>query len=147
MADTVSVEYLYPPNLLDEDWDDRAGNRKVIVHFKGVSDGTGETDVVKVDLSDLKTHNGVIPAKTAVESIQWHVNGCTVDLEWDRAPHASIFQINANGTEDNGKVCWENIGGRVDPGDDDLTGDILLTTTNVDSGDSYEITMCLRLKE
>jgi len=61
MADTVSVDYIYPPNYLAGGWDERSGNRKVVVKLSSLSDGTGETDVIKVDLDELKTHSGVVP--------------------------------------------------------------------------------------
>ena len=147
MADAVNVTYLYPPNMLDGGWDEKQGNKRVIVQMSGLSDGTGETDVVKIDMSDLKTHNGNVPRKTAVEWIEWQIMGLTVSLEWDRAPHAEIIKLNSHALESTGDMNWRQFGGKVDPGDDDRTGDILMTTTNTDSGDSYEVTICLRLKD
>jgi hypothetical protein len=147
MADTVKVEYLYPPNLLDGDWDEKQGNKRVIVRLSGVTDGTGETDVKKVDLDDLKTLGGNVPSRTAIEWIEYDVFGITCLLEWDRAPNAEITRLNASATNTSGRFDWTQFGGKVDPGGDDRTGDILLTTTNADSGDSYEIVMCIRLKD
>ncbi len=145
--DTVSVKWIYPPEMQDGQWEDNSGNRRVVVRFVGSSDGTGETDVKKVDLDLLKTQTGKVPKKTVIEEIHWHVFGMTVVLEWDRAPHAEIIRINENGVENNGHMCWKEYGGYVDPGDDDGTGDILLTSTNCTSGDSYDITLTLRLKD
>lgn len=147
MADTVIVEYLYPPAMLDGGWDEKSGNKRVIVRLAGVSDGTGETDVVKIDLSDLKTLNGNVPGRTAIEWIDYNVLSMTVVLEWDRAPHAEICRIDGNTTNAIGRLDWERFGGKVDPGGDDRTGDILLTSTNAANGDSYEITLSLRLKD
>ena len=151
MADTVNVQYLYPPDLLSTNWDDSSGNRRVVVRFIGTSDGTGETDIVKVDLSDLKTHSGNVPSRTVVEWIEWNVYGMAVKLEWDRSPNELIIDLNDigfnNATSDVGSRSWEKYGGFVDPGSDDRTGDILLTSLYGYSGDSYDITMCLRLKD
>lgn len=147
MADSVKVEYLYPPNMLDGGWDEKQGNKRVIVQLSGLSDGTGETDIVKIAMSDLKTPNGNVPRKSAVEWIEYDVYGMTCLLEWDRAPHAEIIRINARATTTSGNFDWKSFGGKVDPGDDDRTGDILLTTTNATLDDSYEITICLRLKD
>ncbi len=147
MADTVAVNFLYPPDILSGNWDEMSGNRRVIVQLTGDSDGTGETDVIKVHMSDLKTPNGNVPGKTAVEWIDWHVRGMTVVLEWDRAPHAEIHRINAVDEISDSDIDWMKIGGYVDPGGDDRTGDILLTSTNADVNDSYNITLCLRLKD
>jgi len=59
--------------------------------------------------------------------IDWHIAGGTVVLEWDRAPHAHICRL----TDSDGSFDWRESGGLVDPGDDDRTGDILLTSTMV----------------
>ena len=142
MADSVKVEYLYPPNMLDGDWDDNQGNLKVIIRLSCVSDGTGETGVIKIKMSDLKTHSGQIPARTAVEWIEYQVYGMTVLLEWDRAPVAEIIRIQ----ESSDRTDYRQYGGKLDPGGD-RTGDILLTSTNASNGDSYEIIICLRLKD
>ena len=147
MADTVSVTYLYPPNLLDGSWDERSGNHRVVVQLAGLSDGSGETDVIKIAMSDLKTPAGNVPAKTAVEWIQGQILGMTVTLEWDRAPHAEIIRLNAHAQESHPDIDWTSFKGKVDPGGDDRTGDILLTSTNTDSGDSYDLTIGLRLKD
>ena len=143
MADTTSVEYLYPPGMLDGDWDGHSGNKRVRVMLTGTSDGTGETSVKKVDMSDLKTQSGTVPGRTVVEKIQYAVLGMTVKLEWDRAPVAEIITINGSGTIDSGEICLE----KTDPGGDDRTGDILLTSTNVTNGDTYTIVLDLRLKD
>ncbi len=144
-----AVEYLYPVGLLDGDWSEKSGNSRVIVQLAGTigSDGIGETDVIKVRMSDLKTPDGNVPTKTAIEWMEWHVNGLTAVLEWDRAPHARIYRIDANGEISDGDKNWMKFGGRIDPGGDDRSGDILLTTTNVYAENSYEITMCIRLKD
>ena len=147
MADTVSVTYLYPPNMLDGNWDEKQGNRRVVVKLAGVSDGTGETDVKKIDLSDLKTHAGNVPGRTVAEKIEWQVTGMTCVLEWDRTPQAIIYVINADGVQSSGSKDWTSFGGILDPGDDDGTGDILLTTSAVTAGDSYTIILTLRLKD
>lgn len=147
MADLVKVEYLYPPNLLDGSWDEKQGNKRVIVQMSCLSDGTGESNVVKIDMSDLKTHSGKVPGRTAVEWIEFDVVGITCLLEWDRSPHAEIIRIDANGVSISNRRDWMQFGGKVDPGGDDRTGDILMTTTNASSGDSYDITLCLRLKD
>lgn len=147
MSDSVKVEYLYPPNMLDGGWDEKQGNKRVIVQLSGLSDSTGETDVVKIKMSDLKTHNGNVPGRTAVEWIEYDIFGLTCVLEWDRAPHAEIIRLNAHAVNTAWRFDWTSFGGKVDPGGDDRTGDILLTTTNTDSADSYEITICLRLKD
>jgi len=151
MADTTAIQWIYPPHMEDGDWAEKTGNSRVVVRFTGTSDGTGETNAVKVDLSDLKTHSGTVPKRTAVEWVEWKVFGMAVNLSWDRAPRATIVNINDigynNGTIDEERMDWSAYGGYLDPGEDDGTGDIILTSSYAYSGDSYDITMCLRLKD
>jgi len=147
MADTTAIQWIYPPNMQDGQWAEKSGNRRVIVRMTGTSDGTGETDAIKVDLTDLKTSNGNVPGRTVVEWMKWSVFGMTCTLEWDRTPHAEIIRINDNGLTDVGDFDWSVYGGLLDPGDDDGTGNIILTSTNMADGDNYDITMCLRLKD
>jgi len=150
MADTVDVKWSYPPNWGDApnlSDDQRQGFRYIEVQLVGTSDASGETDVVKVDISTLRRADGQPVVKTAVEWMRWHVFGMTIVLEWDRTPHKEIYRINANGVMSDGSVCWQSSGGLVDPDDGTSgTGDILLTSTNADAGDMYEINMGIRLK-
>lgn len=144
MADTVEVEYIYPPNMLDGDFDEHSGNRHVVVQLLGLSDGTGETNVKKVDLTDLKHPNGSSPARVAVEKIDYHTSGMGATLNFDRTPAKLIARIPIG---DNGCVDFTNTGGKVDTGGDGGTGDILLTSVDADAGDTYDITLTLKLKD
>lgn len=144
MADTVDVRYIYPPNY------DNAPNpfptRRVVVQMTCASDGTGETDVTKVRLSELMKHDGSTPTRTAIERIEYNIAGMWVKLEWDRAPHAEIAYLGpGSGVKD-----YRQAGGLVDPGEEgDRTGDIILTSSGYDStaeDDSYDITLTIRLK-
>lgn len=148
MSDTVKVRWVYPPNW-DGNLPDAGGFKRVAIQLTGVSDGTGETDVVKLRLSDLRTPNSNVPKRTAIELIDYQVYGQTVTLEWDRRPHETIAVLNAATGADSGRRSYQKTGGLVDPGGltGDATGNILLTTTNADSGDSYDITLVVRLKD
>lgn len=144
MADTVTEQWVYPPNW-DGNAPEKGGWRTVSKRFTCVSDGTGETDVVKIDISELRTTSGAIPTRTAIESIQYVVVGfASVVLEWDRAPNSVICVL----TDNSGKLCFAKSGGLPDPSSDgDRTGDILLTSSGATSGDTYDITVTLKLKE
>jgi len=141
MADTVSVDWIYPPKFEDGSWDEKSGNKRVIVRLRGTSDGTGENQVVKIDLDDLKTVDGNVPSRTAVEYLKWNISGTSCVLEWDRAPREEIATLTTGQDE----MFWP-AGGYVDPGGDDRTGDILLTTSMA-NGKTYDITMMIRLKD
>jgi len=139
MADTVNTLYLWPPN-----WDNsqESGVRKVIVQFTSVCDGTGESSVKKFDLSEWTGPTNQPVRKVTVEKIEYDAFGFTsVQLDWDRTPRQVIAVLAGNNS---GTL----MGQRADVSDGtDGTGDILLTSSGGDSGDSYNITLTLILHE
>jgi len=147
MADTVQVKWIYPPNFGGTMYSLREGPRHIVVNLRGVSDGTGETDVVKIDKSAL-LFNGAEPSYIVVEKIQWQVYGCNVVLEWNNTTQEEIIRINA-GTGDSqvnhGTVDWTAGGGKV-PASSAGDGDVILSTTDIQNGDNYDITLYCRLK-
>jgi len=147
MADSVSVEWIYPPNWdLEEYNPPRGGHKRCIIQLSGISDGTGETDVQKLDISKLKLPNGKQCYRTAIERIQWNIYGYTsILLEWERAPHKTI-KVLPGGTS--GDMDYTAQGGLIDPSDgiDDGTGDIILTSNGADANDAYDITLHVRPK-
>jgi len=144
MADTVTTKWIWPPNW-DGGFDDNQGTRKWTVQLTGISDGTGEAAVRKVDISTLFLPNGGTPAKSIIERIEGDSSGYTaLRLYWDRTPAENIAVIGGDG---NFCLDYTEQGGNVDPGESgDGTGDIMLTTTGYTSGDSYNIKLTFRLK-
>ena len=146
MADTVDVHYIYPPNWQDApnvSDDQYVGWKEIVVHLTCLSDGTGESDVKKVDISELRAPNGDPVKKTAVQYIKYNVVGMTVTLEWDHAPSALIARLDSG----EGEIDWCKAGGKVDPSENtDVSGDIILSTSGADAGDTYDITMKIKLK-
>ena len=144
MADTVTERWIYPPNW-DGNSPDNGGWKRVVKHFTCVSDGSGETDIIKVDISELRTTQGRAVVRTVIEKIEYAQTGFTdIKLIWDRAPKDTICVI----PDHSGVLDFKSAGGLVDPGEEgDGTGDILLTSTGADSGDAYDITITLRLKD
>lgn len=132
MADTVDSVVVF------------AGTRRRVVRLTGISDGTGESDVVKVDVSTLTGPDGSAPTYTAIEEISWDIQGYTsIRLEWDATTDDEIVTLGP-GT---GYMSWKDAGGLVDPKSAGTTGDILLTTNGHSSGDTYTITLVVRLKD
>jgi hypothetical protein len=149
MADTVSTRWVYPPNWSGSTNAINDGHRRMAVNLKGTSDGTGETNVVKVNISELKATGGRQCVRTVIEKIQYAVSGLDVFLSWHRNPALEIarFGAGAGGGSADGVLDFRSgrSAGLVDPGGE-LSGDILLTTANVAAGDTYDITIWLRLK-
>ena len=143
MADTVTTTWIYPPN-----WDGYlphyGGWRKVVVQLTNSSDGTGESGVTKIDISSLRTTNSEVPARTVIERIVYKTKGVGVRVEWDRTSSKLIAEIPPDASD---FFSWLASGGKVDPGEaGDKTGDILFTTIGASAGDTYDITITLRLK-
>lgn len=129
MADTVTTKVLF------------SGSRRYVVHLTNTSDGTGESNVIKVDKSTLVGLNGLEPSKLVVEKIVYDVASIRVLLTWDETSDETIAVLQGWGCLDfrkSGGIVGANTGG---------TGDILLTTANHSSGDGYDITLYLRLKD
>jgi hypothetical protein len=123
MADTVSTKVLLNTR------------KRLVLQFLNLSDGTGESSVVKVDKSTYTGVSGTEPDHFIVKTIQYACNGMDVDLSFDRTTDVVIARLSGLGFND------YTIGGGfgfVDSTTGD-TGDILLTTRNHTSGDSYDI--------
>lgn len=127
MADTVSVTVI-------ED-----GPRNYIVHLIGLSDGTGETDVVKVDISTIggpNPANATPPASFAIKDIQYDVQGyssitlafsATADQPFARLALASMTEFEPLLNSDRDAAGY--------------TGDILLTSEGAILGGTYDIVL------
>lgn len=146
MSIATTVKWIFPPN-----WDlteqQLEGYRRVVVQLTGRQDETADEDAVKkIDISTLLTSRGLTPTRTVVENIEYNASGFTnILLQWDRAPKETIAVLPGN---TGGEVC----GPLVDKNDGanngaNNTGDILLTTSGGASGDSYNITLTIKLKD
>lgn len=129
MADTVDKVVL-------ED-----GQRNHVIRITNKSDGTGESAVVKADLSAV-SDMGVGPADSfAVEYIEYDVQGFTrVDLEFDATANDEIASISGQGYLPFDPPL-------SDPKSTGYTGDVVLTTQGAVSGASYTIVLGLKKKQ
>ena len=88
MADTVTVTTI------------RDTGSELIVHLTASSDGTGETDAIKVDKSAF-TVGGAEPTTLRVMAVRWASQGySSLHLEWDRGTDVTIMRLSGNGFED-----------------------------------------------
>lgn len=143
MPDSVKVNWVHPA-----DWDGnppepgQPGWKRIIVNLTCESDGTGETDVRKIIMSELRNAVGAVANRTVCNKIEYNVAGMNVLLEWDREPHKEIARILAF----DGVAAGTIEEPRYDDSDgSDGTGDILLTSTKFTDGDGYDITLHLEL--
>lgn len=110
------------------------------VVLTSLSDGTGESAAVKVDLSGLTGATAI-----AVKNVQWVSQGFTYfTLAWDHTADDVAAQIpNGDGEIDfTGGISHI---GLVDPDSAGGTGDLVLTTVGHDAGDSYTMVLTLKI--
>jgi hypothetical protein len=131
MADAVTTETVFN------------GQRRKIVHLTNISDGTGESAVVKVDISALTFNQGTVPTYSTVDMIDYNIQGMSsVRLYWDHDTDDEIAILPAG----MGTIHFEALGGKTDPRSDGGTGDIVLTTNGQAVGGTYDLTIFLRPK-
>lgn len=115
--------------------------------FTNISDGTGESNVVKIRLADL-TYIGtdVSPSAIDIEAIDGSVNGFdSVSLAWDRAPSPDVFVVLPPG---NTELRFSQYLPDLLRGQAGTTGDVVLTTNgSATSQDSYVIRIRGRLRK
>lgn len=108
-----------------------------IVHLTNSSDGSGESAVTKIDVSEL------VPAAAAVaiEKIIYSTEGMSVDLLWDATADGLIWRLPADSSD---TLEFGLQGALKNPRATGFTGDIKLTTVGHTSGDRYAIWLHLR---
>jgi hypothetical protein len=116
MADAVSSQTLVN------------NERNLVMKFTNTSDGTGESAVLKVDVSAL----GATIVK--IKRVHYSVAGMVARLLWDATTDVTILDLQGDGDFD----C-SSFGGLINNAGTGVTGDILLTTIGHTSGDSYSI--------
>lgn len=124
-----------------------AGPMRRVVHLANISDGTGETAVIKVVKASLLLDLGgnaaaLVPTSIDIEWARWAVQGfSSVRLFWDHTTDDLAMVLSGNGYED-----FDQRGPLADPRSAGGTGDILLTTAGALSGATYDITLGLLLR-
>lgn len=106
------------------------GPRNVVMKFTNTSDGTGESAVLKVDVSTLSG----APARVTVKRVHYSVAGMVARLLWDATTDVTILDLQGDGHFD--AECFGGLWNNAGTG---ITGDIMLTTVGHTAGDSYSI--------
>lgn len=109
MADSVTTQTI-------ED-----GKRNLVMKFTNVSDGTGESGVIKVDAS---TFTPALTASLKVRKIEYNVTGGAVRMLWDAASDVTFAYLTGYGVLD-----LTDTQGIVNNAGAGVTGDILFTTS------------------
>jgi len=130
MADTVTTQTLV----------DTSGV-KYVIKLTNISDGTGETDVTKVDASatTFMTEDG----NRKIAKIWFSVNTANpksaVELKWAGTVNATALFLSGQGFFDLREAGDEIANNATTP-----TGDVLLSTRNFASGDNYSLVIEFR---
>jgi len=123
MADAVTSQ-----TLID-------GERLVIMKFTNISDGTGESAVLKVDVSALAASaTGAVCDRVTVTKIYISNHGMEVRMFWDATADVPFFLSSSNATQ---TLDMSAFGGITNNGGAGVTGDIVFSTADASSGDTY----------
>ena len=131
MADAVTSQ-----TILD-------GERLFIAKFTNISDGTGETAVLKIDVSTLNPNSfGLACNGVKLNKIYGTTHGMEVRILWDATTDVFAWQIPQNS---NYLMDFSSFGGIPNNAGAGVTGDVLFTTADASSGDMYTIVLeCLK---
>ena len=127
MADAVASQTLFD------------GERMAIMKFTNISDGTGESKVVKVDPSALtpSAAGGACDAVT-ITKIHASTHGMEVEIFWDATTDVFCWGVpqNSQYTWD-----WSQFGGLINNAGAGKTGSVLFSTVDASAGDFYTIVL------
>jgi hypothetical protein len=125
MADAVASQ-----TILD-------GERLAVLRFTNVSDGTGESNVAKVDVSALAANSaGKSCTEVSIQRIYWACIGMSVRLDFDASTNVLAIGLPADSTGDEYYDSFTGIPNNAGTG---KTGDILFTTTGASANDTYMV--------
>lgn len=122
MADTVTSQ-----TIMD-------GTKTTVMKFTNVSDGTGETAVVKADASALLN----APTKLKIMRMWAMTNGMAVNVLFDAT--ADVLALTAPADEAI-HLDFRSFGGINNNAGSGVTGDIAFTTVGASAGDTYSIVL------
>ena len=115
------------------------GQKTVVLKLTNVSDGTGEANVVKVDVSALTAlPNGTACTGVVIEKIWWQCIGMKVKLLWDASTNLFCIELGEN---QSGHHDYTDFGGLPNNSGSGKTGDIVFTTVGHTSADTYTVIM------
>lgn len=125
MADAVTTQTIFD------------GDRKAIMKFTNVSDGTGESAVTKVDVSALRPSSFGRPCDgVTIKCVYYTIGGMSVSVLWDADTDTPALILGpGQSTFDFSDFQIPNNSGAGS------TGDILFTTNGADAGDTYTIVL------
>jgi hypothetical protein len=127
MADAVASQTLFD------------GERKAIMKFTNASDGTGETNIVKVNPASLSPSNaGGACDRVTITKITALTHGMEVVMKWKASTPVVIETIPPNNSY---QQDFEKIGGLTNNAGTGVDGAITFTTLDASAGDAYTVVL------
>jgi len=131
MADTVSSVKAFQS----------LGTGEYVYRYANRSDGTGESAVIKINVSDFTNAEGSTATSAKINRIEYDVSGFDyVHAYWDHTSDVTIAVLAGQGVRD-----FSYFGGFPDPGTGG-TGDVTFTTNGGAAGSAYDITIYFEVK-
>ena len=116
------------------------------LHLTNISDGTGESAVKKLNISDYFSSRGITTAAFDILEIRWSIYGFTaVELLWDHDTDVTAFVMAEGSGYENFRDGNEDNDGLRDPSGAD--GDPLITTYGAINEATYDITITFRIRK
>ena len=114
------------------------GPKKAVIYCTNTSDGTGESAVTKVDVSELSSlQDGTACSKVRIEKIVFTNVGMGVKILWDASTDVIAAQLPADYSD---TLDYSDLSGLPNvAASGGNTGDIQFTTVGHSSGDTYSI--------
>jgi len=129
MADAVTTQILFQ------------GAKVLVMKFTNISDGTGETNVVKVNISTLLPYQGNPCVDVQIDKIYAMTHGLEIKLNWAATTPQLIMTIPQNVMS---TQVYDEFGGINNNAGAGKTGNITFTTSNASAGDMYTIILVMR---
>ena len=126
MADAVTTQILVD------------GTQRAVFKFTNISDSTGETAVVKVDVSALRSFQGEPCTGVSIQKIDVITVGMGLDMLWDATTDALALSF---GSDDFVTLDFSRFGGITNNAGAGKTGDLVFTTVGAASGDRYTVVL------
>jgi hypothetical protein len=124
MADAVATQV-----LVDD-------TRRAVLKFTNISDGTGETAAVKVDVSALSSYQGAPCTGVSIQTVDAITVGMGLTMLWDATTDVVILTM---GESDFFAFDFSRFGGLTNNAGAGKTGDIVFTTVGATAGDKYTV--------
>jgi len=129
MADAVTTQTIFQ------------GDKQVIMKFTNISDGTGESNVTKVNVSSLASYQGKPCIAVQIDKIYAMTHGMEVRLFWDATSPQLIMTVPQNVMN---TQVYDEFGGIDNNAGTGKNGNITFTTTSASLNDMYTIILVMR---